>query len=192
MDVGLFELVILGTALLAAVSIVMGTIRYGISPMPSSRKAQQAMLSLMPEQTQGVIYELGSGWGQLACKVAAQCPQAQVVGVEASLVPWLTSKLLGLAWRAKNARFRLGNFEKQNLRDGGLVLCYLYPGAMTQLAERFGNELRPGTVIITNTFRLPGWTPETTIELEDMHRTPVYRYIVPSGDNEGPIESAQP
>ena len=190
MEMGPVEIGILCVAVLGAASIVVGTIRAGISPMPSSLRAQKAMLSLMPEQTQGVVYELGSGWGQLACKAARKLPGARVMGFENSPLPWMVSRILRMVFGAKNLVLYFASFEKKSLSDASLILCYLYPGAMTKLADRLPDELRPGTVIITNTFRLPGWTPEKTIELDDMHRTPIYRYVVGENPTEKPDQGA--
>lgn len=191
MEIGYMEIGILGLAVLGVASIVVGTIRAGISPMPTSRRAQKAMLSLMPENVHGPVYELGSGWGQLACAVAQRLPDARIIGFENSPLPWMVSKILRMVFGAKNLVLQCANFEKKSLSDAGLILCYLYPGAMTTLAERFPKELKPGCVVITNTFRLPGWTPEKTIQLDDLHQTHVYRYVVGEKPEEEPARKGQ-
>lgn len=175
----IWEITVFFVGLVLVAFILVGTLRSGISPMPSSPKAQRAMLSLMPQSVSGPVYELGSGWGQLAWAAAKQLSNVRVIGYESSLVPWAVSRILGAALGKSAVEFRWADFRKRDLSDAQLLLCYLYPGAMTHLAERFKKELKPGSVIISNTFRLPGWVPEKVIELDDMHRTQIYRYIVP-------------
>ena len=62
MIIGQFSVLILGLTVIA--SILYGTIKTGISPMPSSRQAQKAVLALIPSSISRLVYELGSGWGQ--------------------------------------------------------------------------------------------------------------------------------
>ncbi len=51
---------------------------------------------------------------------------------------------------------------------------------MTSLKTKFEEELKPNTLIVSNTFRLAGWEPEEVITLNDIHQTPIYRYRVPA------------
>ena len=52
---------------------------------------------------------------------------------------------------------------------------------MERLAERL-MQLKPGSAIISNTFRVPGWQPDEVVELADLYRTRVYRYVL-GGDS---------
>ena len=170
--------VFLGTiGLLSAGSIVWTTLRAGISPMPSSGKATRAMLDLIPENAGDCTVELGSGWGGLARALSRRRPEADIVAYELSFLPWLWS--MGIARLAGHQRvtFVRRNFFDTELGEADVVLCYLFPGAMERLSKRL-TQLKPGSVIISNTFRLPGWEPDEVVELDDLYRTPVYRYVV--------------
>nr|NGX50328.1 hypothetical protein [Chlamydiota bacterium] len=70
------------------------------------------------------------------------------------------------------------NFFKCSLHNADLVVCYLFPKGMTQLKSKFERELKPGTVVVSNTFAIPGWTPIETIEVDDIHRSKIYLYQV--------------
>ena len=53
---------------------------------------------------------------------------------------------------------------------------------MTEAMQRIADGqagLTPGSTLISNTFRVPGWTPDTVLELDDLYRTRVYCYTVP-------------
>ena len=165
--------------LVAAASILWGTLRTGISPMPSSARARKAMLALVPASPEGPAWELGSGWGGLARSLAQRFPRLQVLGVERSLVPALRSGLRQALGGPSNLELRRSDFWDLPFDEPRLVLCYLYPGGMKTLGARLEAEAAPGTVIVSHTFRLPGWEPEEVVELRDLHRSRVYRYRVP-------------
>ena len=46
---------------------------------------------------------------------------------------------------------------------------------MSRLRAKFEAELPPGAVVLTHTFAVPGWVPETSIRAPDLYRTLVYR-----------------
>ena len=164
-------------ALLIILSIVYRTIKNGISPMPSSKKAIQAILALIPEG-QRRIYELGSGWGTLALSLAKRHPKSTVVGIENSPIPYAVSRLIQHGTRLPNLLFKKADFFQTPLDDAQVIVCYLYPGAMEKLKRKFEKELQPGTCVISNTFAVPGWKPVKVIELPDLYRTKVYLYIL--------------
>jgi hypothetical protein len=164
--------IVLGLVALAALSLVVSTLRLGIGPLPTSRKVRALMLSLCPPETTGLVYELGSGWGGLARAVARQCPQARVVGVEAALVPWAFARLVQALAPEPNLSYRRADFFQQPLSEASLVVCYLFTGAM----QRLSTVLGPRTAVVTSTFALPGRSPEQTLRAADLYRTPVYRY----------------
>lgn len=157
-------------------SIIYWSIKNGISPMPSSLKARDQLLTLSPPITSGIIYELGSGWGTLAFPLAKKYPHCQVVAYETSSLPYLFCRIALKFCRLPNLHFYKKNFFETSLHDGALVICYLYPKAMTKLKEKFEKELKPETWIISNTFAIPEWKPQQVSELKDLYHTKIYLY----------------
>ena len=172
------ELLVLGLALAVMLSVVWGTLRAGISPMPSSRKAREAMLELLPERVEGPIVELGSGWGGLARCLASRHPQAPVRGYELSVLPWLFSVLWQRGSAFKNLSFHRADFRDLDFSDAKVLVCYLHPEGMKRLAETLGGRLPSGVVLISNTFALPGWEPQKVLVLDDLYSTRIYSYVV--------------
>ncbi len=162
----------------ALASIVVHTLRVGIAPMPSSSRAVEAVLQLVPSQTTGEVLELGAGFGTLVFALARHAPGATVVACESSPLPfavmWVRQKL---SRGAANVRLHFGDFATVPLGEAKVVVCYLWPGAMTLLGARFEAELTPGALIVSNTFGLRGWAAEREITLSDVYRTRVYRYV---------------
>ena len=174
-----FDTIVIGLALLALISIVFTSLQVGISPMPSSRKAQQAIISAIPQNTEDLIFDLGSGWGNVIFPLAQSFPLATIRGIEISLIPWAVSQIRASLSGPSNLNIERGNFQDISLESAEVVVCYLFPEGMTSLEAKFQKELKPNTLIISNTFRLAGWEPEEVITLYDIHQTPIYRYRVP-------------
>jgi hypothetical protein len=172
------QIALLVAVVCATVLIVAFSVFNGISPMPSSRKALAAVLELIKEaDTGGSIVDLGSGWGTLCFAVAAAFPDREVCGYENSPVPYIYCLLINALVRRRNLRFVRRNFYAVPLHEAGLVLCYLYSGAMVRLKSKFENELRAGTVVVSNTFAVPLWKPRGVVELRDMYRSKTYLYV---------------
>jgi len=178
-------------------SVILWSMKNGISPMPSSDKAKKKVLSAIPPKTQGTVLELGSGWGNMATQIAKILPHCQVIGYETSPVPYYFSQIWKRIDRVPNLKLIRKDFFEVSLKDASLIYCYLYPGAMERLKVKFDNELKPGTVIITNTFAVPGWEPVQSFQLGDMYHTRIYVYVKTTGnidalhaksDHESPLD----
>lgn len=64
-DEWLLLLLLMGSGVGIILSVVIGSLWNGISPMPTSSKAKYCLFEALPLQIDGKIYELGSGWGRL-------------------------------------------------------------------------------------------------------------------------------
>lgn len=161
-------------------SLVWSTFRYGISPMPTSPKVKKVLLEELPKTFTGTIYELGSGWGTLAFPLAEKYPQAQVIGYEISLMPYLFARFRQFLNPKKNLFFKRLDFFKCNLSGAQLYICYLYPGAMTTLSDKLTKEASPGSLLVSHTFALPGKKPIQTVSVHDLYNTSIYFYLLKS------------
>jgi hypothetical protein len=156
------------------ISVVIWSIKNGISPMPSTAVAKKALLALLPEKLEGKIYELGSGWGTLLIPLAKKFSSCQIIGFETSPLPYLYSKLRCMS--CSNVQLHYQDFFSANLKEADLVVCYLYLGAMEKLKTKLEVELQPGALVVSNTFAIHGWIPERVLELDDIYKTKVYLY----------------
>jgi len=170
------EFTVLLATFLISLSIVWSSLRTGITPVPSNRKARQAILTASEHAPEGIIVELGSGWGTLALALAKKYPLQQVIGYELSLAPWLVSLCRQKLHRLHNLSLRRKNFLTCNLADAKLLVCYLYPGGMTKLHHKLQVEKPEVDILISNTFALPNTEPEQVIRLNDLYRSPIYVY----------------
>jgi Methyltransferase small domain len=158
-------------------SIVLWSFRNDISPMPTGIRTKPILLQAIPREIRpGKIYELGSGWGTLALPLARQYPDFEVIAYETSTIPFLVSLLRAKFARLPNLTILKKNFYNEPLADASLVVCYLCMGAMEKLKEKFTRELQDNTWIISNTFAIAEWKPETVYQIRDLYHTKIYVY----------------
>ena len=172
------ELSFIALLLLACLSILWSTVKVGISPMPSSSKARQAIVQLIATAGDGPIVDLGSGWGSLVIPLAVKYPGRQVVGYELSLLPWLVTVLIGKCLRLNNLTVYRQDFFSADLSNASVIVCYLFPAGMAALALRLAELKAAPCYLISNTFALPSFQPETSLRLDDLYRSPIYRYRI--------------
>lgn len=180
-------------ALAVVLSILIGSLRAGISPMPSSRKAHRAVLSLL-EQNRNVdngrgliLIDCGSGWGHLVFQLARRYPEAKIIGYELSFIPWLVSRFLARFLLLNNLTIYRENFLGTGLpvplSQGNILFTYLYPKGMAELSKSFqtrpkkqSEPLARSQQLISICFALPGFEPEEQQTLSDLYQTRIYRY----------------
>ena len=152
------------------------TLRVGITPMPSSRKAVSAMIGIIPSNLKGTIVDLGAGWGTLGYPVAKAFPEATVVGYELSPIPWAYSRIKQFVARRRNLTFKRKGISEVDLSTVDIVLVYLQPRAMRRLSPKLRDELKPGALVLSNSFPLPGWEQSAVYELST-HRLSTSRRV---------------
>jgi len=171
-----FESVLITTVFIVGASIVFSTIKIGISPMPSSKKAYQAMIALADETGTESIYDLGSGWGSLVIRLARRYPDRQIVGYELSIFPWLITMIIKRILGLSNLVVYREDFLKADLSGASVIICYLFPTAMEAIKNKL--DLGKGNLrfIISNNFALPSYQASKVVQLNDFYNSPVYLY----------------
>jgi trans-aconitate methyltransferase len=171
----ILQATLLAITFLAAASIIWFSLATGIGPVPSTRRARQAMLAVVQAAPAGPVMDLGSGWGTLAIAAARRFPEREVVGYELSWVPWAVSWLLKHAFALNNLSFRREDFLRADVSKASVLLCYLFHRGMQPLAEKLARE-GPPAVLVSNTFALPSAQAEEVTQLDDLYRTRIYVY----------------
>lgn len=174
----IFESILITAVFIVGASIIYSTVKVGISPMPSSRKAYQAILALTDETGAGPIYDLGSGWGNLVVRLARKYPGRQVVGYEVSLFPWLVTKLFKWMLGLSNLTLHREDFLKADLSNASVVICYLFPVVMAEIKTKLIHGDNNLDFIISNNFALPSYQASKVIRLNDFYNSPVYLYRI--------------
>ena len=106
-------------------------------------------------------------------------PGNRILAYELSPIPWLFMKLRGLLFRRRNLDILRRDFRKASLDGVGLVVAYLHSEGLAKVRDKMERELAPGTLVVSNVFDIPGWTPEAKHRLDDSFCPQVYLYRVP-------------
>lgn len=175
------SIVLLALVTISAVSIIVGTLRNGVVPMPTSPRVRAEILELLrllSLEPPATVVELGSGWGSLSLPMSRELSAMAVIGYENSPVPFLASNAVRWFLRASNLRIVKADFHRVSLREADVVVCYLSPEAMDRLQPKLARELKPTAVVISSTFALRAWKPTRTVVVDDLYHTCIYVYYV--------------
>lgn len=142
----------------------------------SSRAAVTAVATLLPERRGFSFIDLGSGCGGLLHHLGKLRPDGNYQGVEAAPLPFLLSKCrnFGIFAGASHCRIHWGNFWKRDLAPYDVVYAYLSPAPMAALWRKACREMRPGSILISNSFAVPGVTPALCLKLDDFESSTLY------------------
>ncbi len=109
------------------------------------------------------FYELGSGDGRVVIEAAKM--GAISCGIEQSLLrviySWWRAKKIGL----QNIHFLHGNIFSKNYLDADVVYIYLLLKGVNKLETKLRQELKKGSIVITQTYHFPNWKPFKKMDL---------------------------
>lgn len=141
---------------------------------PTSLPVFKGVLDLLPKDRSIRMVDLGSGFGSLIFFLSAQRPESLFLGVELAPLPFLLSFIRAIP--RSNLQIRPKNFWNLNLAEFDVVYCFLAPPPMARLLAKARNEMRPGTLFISNSFD-PGEPPDEVVEFGNQR---LLVYIMPS------------
>lgn len=139
----------------------------------SSRAAVAAVASQLPQQRSFSFIDLGSGCGGLLQQLNKVRPDGIYHGIEAAPLPFLLSRCRS-AFGVAGWRVSWGDFWRLDLARYDVVYAYLSPVPMAVLWCKARKEMRPGSMLISNSFVVPGVAPEVTLKLDDFGGSTLY------------------
>lgn len=111
------------------------------------------------------LVDLGCGLGGTLVHLARDYPQARLVGVETAPLVFLCAWLRCLPRRNCQVRYR--SLWHEDLAPYDVAYCFLSPAPMARLWAKVQRQMRPGSLLISNTFAVPGVPADEVIELHD-------------------------
>lgn len=143
--------------------------------VPSNRRTLDLMLEKAHLKKGTLVYDLGCGDGRLLIR-AEKKYSIQGIGYENAPIAFLIGLLNKIIHRS-HVSLRFKNFFKSSLKDADFIFLYLGPEVQVKLAPKLKKECRHGTLIISNTFHLPGFKPFKTFPKDKIKKTnTVYLY----------------
>ena len=147
-------------AFLFCVALYWTTFRTRVPYYPSGPATWRSVVGMLPAAPIRFI-DIGSGFGGLVLYLARQRSDCNVVGIELAPLPWIVSRARA-ALSGSAARFLRGDYTRQNFGDYDLVFAYLSPAAMPALWEKARAEMRPGSLLVSYEFAIPGVESQIT------------------------------
>jgi len=132
----------------------------------STRAAIQTLRGLLPKTPRPALLDIGCGTGGVISSLAAGCGDGRFDGIECAPLPWLLAWLRMLGDRTRCA-VRCGDFWRCEFTPYDVVYAYLSPVPMARVWEKACREMRPGTLLVSNTFAVPGVVADEVIPLDD-------------------------
>jgi len=172
----IIEIILITCITFAGISVVLTSMKTGVSASPSSSKTYRAIATAMENSGTGPIVDLGSGWGTLVVALARKYPHRKVIGYELSFVPWLFSLICKSVSGLDNLILHHRDFLDADLSDASVLTCYLFPRGMVSLEDKLDRENASNVLIVSSSFALPSSEPTKVIRVKDIHRTSVYLY----------------
>ncbi len=133
--------------------------------VPSKQSAIEIMIAFAKKskKKQPMIVDLGSGDGRVVEAFALAGFQAHGFEVNPLLVlkAWRRLRKANVTGRAHIFK---ASYWEADLQDYDVVVVYGITYIMKDLAAKLRHELRPGSLIISNYFELPGWKKIRTQE----------------------------
>jgi hypothetical protein len=160
--------------LLLLVGVYWTSYRSQVPLYLSGESAWREVARLLPTTPGTRVIDLGSGLGGLVGYLSVNCPEAKIDGIEAAPLPLLASRIRRwlAGWRC---RLSWGDLWQVNLAQYDVAHAYLSPVPMPRLWNKVCSEMRPGSLLISHSFPVPGVTPALVRNLPRGRRIYVYR-----------------
>lgn len=162
-------------AFLVLVLVYWTSFRTQVPLYLSNRATALAVAEQLPAQPARLL-DIGAGTGSLLRPLARARPDCQFTGLELAPATWLLGRLLAAGM--SNLDCRRGDFFDHPWHEYDLVYAFLSPVPMAEVWRKAASEMRPGALLLSNSFPVPGRDPDFEIEVGDRRATRLYGYRI--------------
>lgn len=140
----------------------------------SNRITHQALAQLVTEYNIKTAVDLGSGLGGVVRALAKQ--GVITTGIEFSpILSMISSRICN--WLSLGRIIR-GDMWVQDLSRYDLVYVFLSPVPMPAIWQKAQQEMKTGSILVSNSFAIPNIEPDDIWELADKRKTQLFIYII--------------
>lgn len=147
--------------------------------LPTSRRATRALADTIQKYKPDakIFYDLGCAHGALSLRMKKILPNLEICAIDNSAVRIFFAKLKSKILRRK-VNFQKQDIFKTDLRNADVVYTYLWYDLMPILEKKLQEELKRGSVVITNTSHFRDWQPaEKVITYPKVSKTPDFETL---------------
>jgi len=156
---------------LGLLGVFWNSARGGVPLYLSNRKTKDVLAGLLPAEGGFRFADLGCGLGGPVLALSRARPEGHFTGIETAPLlfafAWLRRRVTG----APNADIQFADFRTLDLGSFDFVYCFLSPVPMPGLYDKALREMRPGSLLISNSFDVPGHPADETVAVGDGRET---------------------
>lgn len=145
----------------------------------TNRRTVAAMADLLPQTRPLHVLDVGSGTGSLLRPLARSHPDCRFRGIEMAPGPWMIGRLLSRG--LPNLDWRHGDLFALDWADYDVVYAFLSPAPMPAVWHKARTEMRPGALLVSNSFAVPECQADLVVDIGDRRGTRLYGYRIPDG-----------
>jgi SAM-dependent methyltransferase len=146
--------------------------------VPSPEELVQKMLDMAKVTPKDFVMDLGSGDGRTVIAAARRGAHALGIEYNPDMVE-LSRRNAQKAGVSDRARFENADLFKTDLSKASVITMFLLTDINLRLRPTILG-LKPGTRVVSNTFRMGDWEPDETAELGCNSYCTAYLWIVPA------------
>ncbi len=156
--------------------VFWGTIKGDVPLFLSSTAVVDAVSQLITKESAQHFAELGAGIGTVSVPLAQQHPQLIINAWERAPLPWAIN-----FWRSRhypNSHCYRSNLWSCDFNQYDVIFAFLSPAVMPELGAKLKSTMRPGSLLISSSFAIPNWKPESIQQLNDIAKTQLFCYRI--------------
>jgi hypothetical protein len=146
--------------------------------VPSPEELVQKMLDMAKVTAKDFVMDLGSGDGRTVIAAAKRGAHAMGIEYNPNMVE-LSRRNAEKAGVTDRARFEKADLFQTDLSRASVITMFLLTDINLRLRPTI-LALKPGTRVVSNTFRMGDWEPDETAELGCNSYCTAYLWIVPA------------
>ncbi|MFA5188211.1 MAG: class I SAM-dependent methyltransferase [Patescibacteria group bacterium] len=133
--------------------------------VPTRKKLINKILEAVDFKEKALVYELGCGSAKFL-RSLAKTKDIQAIGYEYFIMPYIFARLYCLLAN-RNVKIYYQDFFKADLSQADYIFCFLIDKEMARLEGKLIAELKPGALVISNTFKFTNWEPIKIVALNE-------------------------
>lgn len=162
-------------AFILLLAVQWNAARSGVPLYLTNRRTGEVLAKLLPDKPGLAVADLGSGLGGTLFELARQRPEARFVGFESAPLPFAWARLrLAFSGLSGRLSFVFGNYRQEDLGAFDVVYCFLSPVPMPEVYAKARREMRPGSMLISNSFPVPDHPADEILAVDDNRRTQLH------------------
>lgn len=146
---------------------------------PTAATIYEAVAAELPQDRPFRFIDLGCGGGALLQALAQLRPNGHFTGIELGPLPFLVAKVRAAMSTKHQIEIKNANLWSYKLDQYDFAYAFLAPPPMKRLWQQASANMRPGAILIVNSFAIPEITPEKIVRLTAGRQDQLYLYRIP-------------